>query len=48
MKLVTLTKGEKLQAIARVMPDDEEESDEESDEEGGTENDEPSSEAEES
>jgi hypothetical protein len=44
VKLVTLTKGEKLQAIARVMPDDEEESDEE----GGTENDEPSSEAEES
>jgi DNA gyrase subunit A len=49
VKLVTLTKGEKLQAIARVMPDDEEESDEEeSDEEGGAENDEPSSEAEES
>jgi hypothetical protein len=23
VKLVTLTKGEKLQAIARVMPDDE-------------------------
>jgi DNA gyrase subunit A len=44
VKLVTLTKGEKLQAIARVMPDDEEESDEE----GGAENDEPSSEAEES
>ena len=44
VKLVTLTKGEKLQAIARVMPDDEEESDEE----GDVENDEPSSEAEES
>ena len=44
VKLVTLTKGEKLQAIARVMPDDEEEPDEE----GGAEHDEPSSEAEES
>ena len=44
VKLVTLTKGEKLQAIARVMPDDEEETDEE----GGAENNEPSSEAEES
>ena len=45
VKLVTLTKGEKLQAIARVMPDDEEESDEEADD---AENGEPSSEAEES
>ncbi|MDA7514442.1 DNA gyrase subunit A [bacterium] len=40
VKLVTLTKGEKLQAIARVMPDDEtaeEESDEASEEGGGSE-----------
>ena len=34
VKLVTLSKGEKLQAIARVMPDDETEG-EESGEEGG-------------
>jgi DNA gyrase subunit A len=28
VKLVTLNKGEKLQAVARVMPDDESEEDE--------------------
>ena len=34
VKLVTLSKGERLQAVARVMPDDETGNDE-SDEEGG-------------